>query len=345
MPPATTSDIPPKTRLAPSPTGALHLGNCLSFVVNWVLARQQGWTILLRIDDLDSPRTKPGADRQAMDLLQWLGMDWDEGPTSQAHDLSPYRQALQYLQQAGHIFPSSHSRRDLLELHQELKEDGNSVSTEASAPQETGQEAIFPAELRPSKHDAVWRDASLLKPGAYAWRLKVPLRPVSFHDERLGSQSIDVASSVGDFVVATKEGLPSYQLATVVDDHRQGVTHVVRGDDLLDSTARQRLLYEALGYRPVPETCHLPLVRGEDGRRLAKRHGDTRVSRYREAGVTPERVLGLLAWWAGMSNGLDQPEPMGLQAWLDRFDINALPAHSVTMTASLDRWLLDGAVG
>lgn len=310
---------PPVTRLAPSPTGALHLGNARTFVLNWLLARRRGWRVILRIEDLDTPRTKRGADQQALDDLRWLGVDWDEGPYHQANDLAPYHAALAELAHQGRIYPCTCSRREI-ELAQ-------------SAPHEGDAEPRYPGVCRPKDVSAfTWspRDAT-------AWRVIVPDEPVTFTDELRGPQSINVQTSVGDFLVATKAQLPAYQLAVVVDDARQGVTDVVRGDDLLDSTARQIWLHRWLTGQDGPRWWHLPLVRGQDGRRLAKRHGDTRLATYRQIGVPARRVLGLIAFWSGLRAAR---EPCTLQDLLAHLDISQLPGEDVIFTPEDHAWLL-----
>jgi glutamyl-tRNA synthetase len=161
--------------------------------------------------------------------------------------------------------------------------------------------------------------------------------PIAFHDRFAGPRSINIQQTVGDFIIATKAGLPAYQLAVVVDDARNGVTDVVRGDDLIDSTARQLLLYRLLGLGPPPRYWHLPLVIGPDGRRLAKRHGDTRVAHYREHGVEPRRIVGLMARWCGIA---DANEPMSAEAFAERFDKRRMPREPITFTMDDDAWLM-----
>lgn len=309
------------TRLAPSPTGALHLGNARTFLVNWAMARQRGWRIVLRIEDLDGPRVKPGAAAAAMEILRWLGVDWDEGPHVQSDDLEPYRRAMESLARGALAYPSEHTRADLARL------DADDV---VSAPQEGAQESHFPAALRPE-----------LQPRAFDrpdsnWRFVTPAGPVPFADEFAGPQTPDPARTVGDFIIWTKRAQPAYQLAVVVDDARQGVTHIVRGDDLLDSAARQLLIYRALGLGPEPRYCHLPLVRGPDGRRLAKRHGDTRVETYRGRGVSASRIIGLLARWSGIV--ADRCE-LSAREYRERFDLNTMSRSAITHTPEDDAWL------
>ncbi|MEZ6234459.1 MAG: glutamate--tRNA ligase family protein [Phycisphaerales bacterium] len=350
-------DRPEITRLAPSPTGSLHLGNARTFLVNWAMARRRGWRIVLRIEDLDSPRVKAGTDREAMDLLAWLGIGWDEGPTYQSVDLEPYRKAMRALARAGLVYPSGLTRTEIeaaiaeraravplvapeaLDPHtsdsaEAAARDGDADGSDAaSAPQEGSHEVVFPAWLRPTAIGPCAFDDE-----GTNWRLVADSGPIGFVDAFAGRRLIDVGQTIGDFVVWTKRGVPAYQLAVVVDDARQGVTRVVRGDDLLDSTARQILVARALGLAHAPTHTHLPLVRGPDGRRLAKRHGDTRLTSYRAAGVPAERIIGLLAAWSGIGERRI-PTPMTAGEFLDRFDLSRMPAEPVVMAPEDDAWL------
>lgn len=321
-PPTPGSRTTPTTRLAPSPTGALHLGNARTFLINWALARQRGWRIVLRVEDLDTPRVKPGVLELTVDLLRWLGMDWDAGPLVQSADLPFHRGAMEALARAGRVYPCELTRAQ--------------IEAAASAPQEGAHDTPFPAALRPAVVPRSFID------DAGSWRFIVPPGVTGFNDEFAGPRSFDVGRIVGDFVVWTKRdaqraGQPAYQLAVVVDDHRQGVTHVVRGDDLLDSAARQLLLYRALGYTPEPAYLHVPLVRGPDGKRLAKRHGDTRLDTYRAAGVPPERVIGLVAYWCGMS---PSPREWSPREFLAAFRLDTIPRTAITFTPENHEWLL-----
>lgn len=321
-----------RTRLAPSPTGALHLGNARTFLVNWALARQQDWRIVLRIDDLDGPRIKTGAADAALSMLCWLGLDWDEGPFFQRDDLSPYHQALQQLGRQGDIYPCRCTRKQI-------------AAASLSAPHASDHELRYPGTCRPEEVEGSPRegatqacdyrrshDSDLL-----AWRIRVPEGIMTFDDRLSGFQQHDVQGTVGDFLVGAKGGQPAYQLAVVVDDTRQGINQIVRGDDLLRSTARQLLLYERLNLGPVPTYTHLPLVVGEDGRRLAKRHGDSRLATYRRQGVSPERIIGLLAQWCG----LEPRQPMTVAEFLARFQLKHLPRAPVMLTCAEDAWLLE----
>lgn len=306
------------TRLAPSPTGALHLGNARTFMVNWALARRLGWRIVLRIEDLDGPRIKPGAIEGTIEVLRWLGMDWDSGPMIQSHELEPYRAAMRKLAGTGAAYPSELTRSE--------------IEAAASAPQEGVHESVFPASLRPP-----------LGPRAFDreesnWRFVVPDEPVRFTDVFAAAQEQAPARTIGDFVIWTKRAQPSYQLAVVVDDHRQGITQVVRGDDLLASAGRQLLLYRRLGLSPEPAYTHLPLVRGPDGKRLAKRHGDTRLETYRARGVSPERIIGLLAAWSGLTSR-DRPRPMTAPQFMAGLDLSTMSRDAIVFSPEDDAWL------
>ncbi|MEM9185872.1 MAG: tRNA glutamyl-Q(34) synthetase GluQRS [Planctomycetota bacterium] len=318
---------PPTTRLAPSPTGALHLGNARTFLVNWALARQRGWRVLLRIEDLDGPRIKAGAVDQAIRTLRWLGLDWDAGPVHQSHDLQPYQAALQALAQAGKAYPCRCTRAEI------------AAAAALSAPHADAHDVRYSGACRPRRTAPI--DFQQTAGVRAAWRVRTPDAAVRFVDGFRGEVSHNVQQSVGDFVVATKAGLPSYQLAVVVDDARQGVTHVVRGDDLLTSTPRQLLLYDRLGLGDPPGYFHLPMVLGEDGRRLAKRHGDTRVDYYRRRGISPQRVLGLLAEWSG----LGPRQPMTASEFCRQFELGRAPADPSVFKPEDDAWLLAGARG
>ena len=261
---------------------------------------------------------KPGSIEQCIDLLSWVGIDWDEGPLIQSEDLGPYERAMTALARAGAAYPCELTRSE--------------IEAAASAPQQGSGELRYPPELRPELTERAFDDTGS------NWRFIALDAPVGFTDRFAGAQDRSVGKSVGDFVVWTKRGQPSYQLAVTVDDAAQGVTHIVRGDDLLDSAARQLLLYRALNLPEPVEWTHVPLVIGEDGKRLAKRHGDTRTATYRERGVSPDRLVGLIAYWCGASN---QRWPMSPSEFLERFEPSRLSPAPVVFTKEDDAWLLD----
>ncbi len=307
------------SRLAPSPTGALHLGNAYAFLVNWALAQQNGWGLVLRIDDLDGPRTKKGADELAIKDLEWLGLDWTGLPYYQSENLPGYASALDQLKSNEMIYPCTCSRKQIEQVQ--------------AAPHGNEHELRYPGTCRPLS------TSGFLPPPAdksIAWRLVVSEQPVEFDDQVHGHQVINIQKEVGDFVVSTKEGLPAYQLAVVVDDFKQKVSHIVRGDDLLPSTGRQILIYRMLGLSPLPHYYHLPIVCGPDGRRLAKRHGDSRVAFYREKGISPFRVVGLIAFWCRIT---EQRQLMSASEFAGQFRLELVPHNRITFTYEDEQWL------
>lgn len=306
------------SRLAPSPTGALHLGNARTFLLNWAIARQDGWRLCMRIEDLDSPRVKPGREEEVLETLRWLGLDWDGPLLRQSDSLEPYRAIMDELDARGLVFACARTRRE--------------IENAVSAPHPDPHETPYPPSLRPEPREGWSRERPETN-----YRLLVEPGAIEVDDRLLGRYVHHPAAEVGDFPVWTKRGVPAYQLAVVVDDHRQGVTDVLRGSDLLASAARQHLLYDTLGW-PVPHWWHAPLVLGEDGRRLAKRHGDTRLTTYRAEGVAPERVVGLLAEWCGFDAGRT---PMSAREFMEGLDRDRLPKEDVTMTATDHAWLMD----
>jgi glutamyl-tRNA synthetase len=305
-----------RTRLAPSPTGALHLGNARTFVATWAIAHQNGWSITLRVEDIDGPRVKPAATQQALDDLAWLGLNFDDGPIIQSTRTAAHKAAIEHLVATNAVYACVCSRKE--------------IETAASAPHAEDGGAIYPGTCRDRFTTIVPGDR------AAAWRFRVPNEPFSFVDQFAGPRSFDLEKQIGDFVVAKADRSPAYQLAVVVDDLAAGVTDVIRGDDLLDSVPRQTLLYRALGQADaVPRYWHLPLVLGLDGRRLAKRHGDTRLSTYRAAGVPAERVLA----WVARTFGLQTGDYITAREIAERFDVEKVPREPVRFGTDEDRWL------
>jgi glutamyl-tRNA synthetase len=302
-----------KGRLAPSPTGAQHVGNARTYLIAWLSARSRGGQVALRIEDIDSPRVKAGAAEEACADLRWLGLDWDEGPVVQTRRLALYEDALRRLRAQELVYPCTCTRAD--------------VERAASAPHAEHEGAVYPGTCAGRRAG----DAEGLAGRPYCWRFRAAAMADEFVDDFRGPTRVPAAERGGDFVVWKSAGTPAYQLAVVVDDADQGVTEVVRGDDLVPSTPRQLLLYAALGH-PPPAFAHVPLVVGLDGRRLAKRHGDTRLASLRAAGVTAGALLGLLAWSCGW---LDRAEPVTARALLPRFRLDTIPRTPFVLTSEL----------
>ena len=309
------------TRLAPSPTGALHLGNARTFLLNALMARQAGWRMMMRVEDLDGPRVKAEATERTLDDLAWLGLTWEQPVVYQSDRSAVYDVALQRLIDAGAVYPCVCTRKD--------------IETAASAPHAEDGAVSYPGTCRGRYESAEAAVAASGRPAA--WRFRVPDEPMVVADRFAGEFTINVAARGGDFVVFNNRGAAAYQLAVTVDDADAGVDAVVRGHDLLDSAARQMLIRRALGLAPEPAYWHLPLVVGTDGRRLAKRHGDTRVSTYRLRGARPERLLGLLGHISGLCD--DGPKEMSMAELAERFDPARIPPEEVVLTGELEAFL------
>jgi glutamyl-tRNA synthetase len=304
--------VPVVGRLAPSPTGAQHIGNARTYLIAWLAARSHGGQVRLRIEDLDSPRVKQGAAQQAIEDLRWLGLDWDGEPLYQTARLPLYHQALCPLKGAELVYPCTCSRAD--------------VERAASAPHAEHEGPAYPGTCAGRRAG----DAARLRQ-PFCWRFRVGAQLVAFEDGFRGPLRMTPIQIGGDFVVWKADGTPAYQLAVVVDDAEMAITEVVRGEDLVPSTPRQLLLYRALGLRP-PRFIHVPLVVGPDGRRLAKRHGDTRLASLRAAGVRPEALIGLLAWSCGWSNEIIPISPREL---LPYFRLDAIPPEPLVLRPEL----------
>lgn len=304
-------------RYAPTPSGYMHLGNARTALIAWLQSRSAGGTFLLRMEDIDKPRCKPEYAAALLQDLHWLGLDWDEGPDiggpyapyTQSERLNAYEEALTKLSERGWLYPCTCTRAKLQAI--------------ASAPHGLSSEG--PSYPGICKHNP---PAAALLNQPHSLRFALPDRAIQYEDGHRGMQFFAPGAG-GDFVVKRSDGIVGYQLAVVVDDAAMAVTDVLRGDDLLDSTPRQLLLFEALGCT-APRYAHVPLLYGSDGRRLSKRHGSVTIRELAGRGVPAERIVGYLAYWSGL---IDRPEPAKPHELISAFRLSDIPAHAVVVTA------------
>jgi glutamyl-tRNA synthetase len=294
-------------RFAPSPTGELHLGNARTALLAWLWARSEGGAFVMRVEDLDRPRVRPGLAQRQLRELAWLGLDWDEGPDAETlaerGPQGPYVQsarghfydaAIERLRQGGHIYECFCSRAEV------------AAASAPHGPQDEGPR--YPGTCAALSEAQRAERARTRKPSL---RLRVPPGPVGFTDLLAGPQRFDPQAEVGDFVLQRADGIHSYQLAVVVDDAAMAITQVLRGADLLSSTARQLVLYRLLGL-PEPRWAHAPLVLAPDGQRLSKRDRAVSLSALRAAGADPARLVANLASMSGIGRGQPACAPADL---------------------------------
>ncbi len=300
--PSGGQECPPhayRGRLAPSPTGHLHFGHARTFWSAQLRAREAGGTLILRNEDLDRQRCKPEFVTAMLEDLRWFGFDWQEGPDiggphapyTQSERMRLYRAAFEQLRAAGFLYPCTCSRQDVLRALQAPHQGEDEPIYPGTCRKVTSEEWQVAGDARPAPAENLSPVTRHLSP---SWRFHVPDgRAITFNDGHLGPQSFTAGKDFGDFIVWRNDDLPAYQLACVVDDAAMGVTEVVRGADLLASTARQLLLFEALGFA-APAFFHCPLMTDEHGVRLAKRHDALSLRTLWERGATPAELRA--AW-------------------------------------------------
>lgn len=314
-------------RFAPTPSGRMHMGNAYAMLAAWLSARARHERILLRIEDIDAPRAVPDADRWIMDDLAWLGLDWDGEPVYQSQRLDLYEAVFRRLRDAATspLYPCFCSRAEI---------------RAASAPQEGDRFIIYPGTCRRLLERDPHEVRRRLAAGArHSWRFAVPpagtpQSQILFDDRVFGAQNFDLGAELGDVVLRRSDGLFSYQLVVTVDDLLMGVTDIVRGRDLLRSTAlqiavREQLLELGVGSADlpaaVPEYAHLPLLDNAAGVRLAKRTRSLDLGVLRTQGVRPQQVIGYCAWALGL---VPQPRAMSAGEALAVFSWQRVRTHA-----------------
>jgi glutamyl-tRNA synthetase len=307
-------------RFAPSPSGRLHLGNLACSLLAWLSAKSRGGRVVLRIEDLDAERCPRQFADQLEEDLAWLGLAWDEGgsaggphgPYYQSECADIYTQSYNLLKNKGLIYPCFCSRA---QLHA------------ASAPHTSDGNVIYPGTCRALTEAET---AEKAKQKAPAWRIRVPDEEVAFTDGCMGPHRENLLWDCGDFYLRRADGVFAYQLAVVVDDARMGVTEVVRGADLLSSTARQLYLYRLLGLQ-APQFAHCPLLLAADGRRLSKRDGDQSLEHLRGR-YTAAEIIGKLAYVYGLQ---PEPAPRTPESLLADFSWDKVPKADVRLPEGL----------
>jgi glutamyl-tRNA synthetase len=300
-----------RSRFAPTPSGQLHIGNAFAALAAWLQIRQAGGEFVMRIEDIDKARSRPAFVEQMQHDLRWLGLDWDEGPLVggpfapyvQSLREHLYEEALEQLRRQRQVYPCFCSRSELAAI--------------SSAPHGLASEgAAYPGFCRELTDEERREKAASKQP---AERFRMPAKEFRFEDE-LTHETIIMNGDAGDFIVKRADGMYSYQLAVIVDDAAMGITDVLRGADLLDSTPRQLALYEALGLK-APTFAHIPLLADATGTRLSKRDKSITLASLQASGLPAQRLIGALAYLAGW---IDLPEPVAAQELIPLFG----PVHS-----------------
>lgn len=293
------SDAPVVTRFAPSPTGFLHIGGARTALFNWLYARGRGGKFLLRIEDTDRARSTPEATEAILEGMRWLGLDWDGDATSQFEAAPRHVEVAQQLLAEGKAYKCFSTQDEIAAFREAAKAEGKST--------------LFRSP---------WRDVAEANhlDAPYAIRIKAPSDGESVIEDAVQGRVAWKAQTLDDMILLRSDGSPVYMLAVVVDDHDMGVTHVIRGDDHLNNTARQKLVYDAMGW-DCPVFSHIPLIHGPDGKKLSKRHGALGVMEYAAMGYTPAAMRNYLAR-LGWSHGDD--EVFTTEQALDWFDLGGI---------------------
>jgi len=303
-----------KTRFAPSPTGYLHIGGVRTALFSWLYARKHGGKFILRIEDTDRERSTEESVNAILEGMSWLGLDYDEGPFYQTHRFARYQEVIQQLLESGHAYYCYATKEELDQLREEQKARGEKP-----------------------RYDGRYRDFTGTPPEGIdpVIRFKNPLDGEVLIDDLVKGRVVIKNSELDDLIIARSDGTPTYNLTVVVDDWDMGVTHVIRGDDHLNNTPRQINILKALG-APIPQYAHIPMVLGEDGSRLSKRHGAVSVLQYKEEGYLPEALLNYLVR-LGWSHG-DQ-EIFTIDEMVELFSLEAVNNAPSTFNPEKCLWV------
>lgn len=317
-----------KVRFAPSPTGPLHIGGARSALFNYLFARKQRGKMLLRIEDTDLERSSPEFEREIIDSLSWLGINWDEGidvggdngPYRQTERLDTYQRYVDQLLRSGHAYHCFCTEEELARERQALLEKGEIVAYSGKC-----------RHLDPEERQRKLRQG--LVPTV---RFKVVSgQEVVVNDLVRGTVTFN-SSEIGDFIIVKSDGIPTYNFAVVVDDHEMGVTHVIRAEEHLSNTPRQLLIYRALGFE-IPEFAHISLILGKDRQKMSKRHGATSIMQYRESGYLPEAVFNFLALLGWSPEG--EQEILGRDEIVKQFSLSRVAKNPAVFDLDKLNWL------
>ena len=307
-------------RFAPTPSGDVHIGNAFCYLLAWLSTKQQGGRILLRMEDVDTPRVVAGKAQQTLEDLHWLGLSWDLGPEDgkssdeyfQSARTEIYNEIFRKLKADGEVYPCFCSRADLLNASAPHAEDGHS---------------IYPGSCAKLTEAQRTEKALLRKP---AWRIRTPHESYAFDDGLQGHVSMELAREYGDFPIRRADGIYCYQFVAAVDDALMGVNEVVRSKDLLLSTPQQLFIFSRLGIQP-PKYIHIPMILNSDGSRMAKRGCSTAISQLKDK-YSPEEMLGRLAYLAGQQKDFS---PVTLDRLLEIFSWDKVPRDDILLPENL----------
>jgi glutamyl-tRNA synthetase len=301
-----------RTRFAPSPTGSLHVGGARTAIFNWLFARHAGGQFILRIEDTDRTRSTEESIQEIADAMEWLGLDWDEGPFRQSDRLDIYQKIANELLESGHAYKCYVTSEELEEKRKEAQSKGDVL-----------------------RYKREWAKLNEAPDKPYVIRLQTPDEgTIEVQDSLRGTVTFD-AVEVDDFVILKRDGFPTYNFAVVVDDATMNITHVIRGDDHLINTPRQVLIYNALSY-DIPKMAHVSMILGADNKRLSKRHGATSVVAYKDKGYLPEAIINFLSR-LGWSHG-DQ-EIFTKSELIEKFTLDNVGKSAAVFNEEKLEWL------
>ncbi|MEW5770818.1 MAG: glutamate--tRNA ligase [Pseudomonadota bacterium] len=303
-----------RTRFAPSPTGYLHLGGARTALFSWAYARRHQGTFILRVEDTDLERSTPENTQVILDAMQWLGLDYDEGPFYQTQRMERYKEVIQQMLAEGKAYHCYASKEEL----------------------EAMREAQMARGEKP-RYDRRWRDSTATPPAGVApvVRFKNPLDGEVVIDDLVKGRIVVSNSELDDLIIARSDGSPTYNFCVVVDDWDMGITHVIRGDDHVNNTPRQINILKALG-APLPQYGHVPMILGHDGEKLSKRHGAVSVMQYEEDGYLPEALLNYLAR-LGWAKG--DEEVFSMQQFTEWFDLGGISRSAARFNPEKLQWI------